>query len=74
MHELNSTRRCIEVCSTAAEAERARLQLLDLGVRLAWADSEKCELADGYGVWVQECDARGAYARLNASTNLDGSM
>ena len=65
-YELNSTRTCVKVYSTAKEAEQARMALLNSGVRLAWSDDTRNDLADGYGVWVQQCDARGAYVRLKA--------
>ena len=64
MYELNSQRYCIVVKDSAESANRARIALLKSGVPFAWSDDTRNELANGYGVWVQECDARGAYARL----------
>jgi hypothetical protein len=65
-YDLNSTRTCIKVYDTAELADSARLALLNNGVRFAWSDDTRNEIADGFGVWVQECDARGAYVRLKA--------
>ena len=65
MYELNSTRTCIKVYQTAKDAAAARIALLNAGVPFVWSDDTRCEIADGFGLWVQQCDARGAYVRLN---------
>lgn len=65
-YELNSTRTCIRVFDTQKQAELARTALLNAGVPFAWSDDTRNDLTEGYGVWVQECDTRGAYIRLKA--------
>lgn len=70
MYELNSTRICIKVYSSASEAESARIALLNTGVRFAWADDTRNDIADGFCLWVQKCDARGAYVRLKRLSEM----
>ena len=55
---------CIAVYDSAQLAEEKRMALLDAGVRLAWADDFKTEIAGGYCLYVRPEDARGAYVRL----------
>jgi hypothetical protein len=64
MYELNTQRTCVKVYDDAKQAESARMHLLSTGVKLAWADDTRDDFIQGFGVYVQECDARGAYARL----------
>ncbi len=64
---------CIAVYDSAQDAEQYRLDLLNTGVRFAWSDDTKCEVAGGYGLWVRQEDARGAYMRLKAISRTKGS-
>ena len=64
MNSIDAPKVCIAVYDSAQDAEKHRLALLDTGVRLAWSDDAKCDVAGGYGLWVRQEDARGAYMRL----------
>jgi len=64
MTTIDSVKCCIAVYDSAQDAEKHRLHLLDTGVRFAWSDDTKCDVIDGFGLWVRQEDARGAYVRL----------